>query len=55
MKLTNLLQGNRLAKMLALITAVHWDRINKAHCNYYELNCPETPPKEAFTNSPQQF
>jgi hypothetical protein len=39
--------------MLALITAVHWDRINKAHCNYYELNCPEKPPKEAFTNSPQ--
>jgi len=53
MKLTYLLQGTRFAKIRALITAVHWEGINKTPGNYCKLNSPEIPPKEAFTNSPQ--
>jgi hypothetical protein len=54
MKLTNLFHCSRFAKIRALITAVYWDLLTKAIDNFYNLNRPTTPPKEAFTNSPQQ-
>lgn len=54
MKLTNLTQSIGFVKILALITAVYWDWRNSAHGNYYKRNSPETPQKEAFTNSLQQ-
>ena len=55
MKLSYLLHCTGFAKIRALITVVDWDRINNAHGNYYKFNRPGTPPKEAFTNSPQQL
>ena len=54
MKLTCLFHCTGFAKIRALITFVHWDRINKAHGNYYKLICPETLTLQALRNSPQQ-
>ena len=55
MKLTCLFHCTGFAKIRSLITIVHWDLLTKAQGNYYKLNRPGTPPKEAFTNSPQQL
>ena len=54
MKLTYLTHGTRFTKILALITAVYWDRINTTPGNYYKLNSPETLNLQAFANSLQQ-